>query len=97
MENNKLLSDFFAAISKDARISSTHIGVFAALLEYRNRCGLLNPIRVYSYEIMELAKISASTTYHRCVRDLHKFGYIDYVASFNSAVGSQIYFQVIRD
>lgn len=86
------LSAFFDAIKSDARISITHIGIYAALLQYRIENGFANPIQVFSYEIMQLAKISAAMTYHKCVRDLSEYGYIRYEPSFNRKKGSKIYF-----
>lgn len=88
----KPLSDFFSAIEKDARISSTHIGIYAALLQYRKGKGFFNPIVVFSHEIMRIAKISSPATYLKCVRDLSDFGYIRYEPSFNKNRGSKIYF-----
>ena len=42
------LSNFFEAIGNDARISITHIGIYAALLQYRMQNGFTNPIQVFS-------------------------------------------------
>lgn len=86
------LSDFFEAIGTDARISITHIGVYAALLQYRIQNGFTNPIQVFSHEIMSIAKLSSAITYHKCVRDLSNYGYIRYEPSFNRTKGSKIYF-----
>ncbi len=87
----KLLSDFFNAISDDPRISITHIGIYAALLQYWSEHSFENPIRVFSYEIMRLAKISASTTFHKAIRELSDYGYIKYSPSYNRKRGSKIY------
>lgn len=86
------LSDFFEAIGTDARISITHIGVYAALLQYRIQKDFTNPIQVFSHEIMSIAKLSSAITYHKCVRDLSNYGYIRYEPSFNRTKGSKIYF-----
>ena len=91
MESCKPLEIFFEAISKDARIYSTHIGLFAAILHYWQLNGFPKPVRAYAHEIMPLAKISASTTYHRCIRDLHDFGYILYEPSYKRNQRSNIY------
>lgn len=88
----KPLSDFFSAIERDARISATHIGIYAALLQYRKEKGLINPVIAFSRQIMHIAKISSPTTYHKCVKDLSDFGYIRYEASFRKNQGSRIYF-----
>ena len=92
MEQLNPLSDFFSAIQKDGRISITHIGIYAALLQYRIDSGFINPIQVFSHEIMQLAKISAPITYHKCVRKLSEYGYINYMPSFKRNQGSKIYF-----
>ena len=92
MEMNKSLSGFFKAIENDGRISVSHIGIFAALLQYRTSKENINPIIVFSREIMEIAKISAPATYLKCVHDLSAFGYIEYVPSFKRTQGSKIYF-----
>lgn len=92
MEQLKPLSDFFTAIEQDGRISITHIGIYAALLEYRAQMGNNNPIVAFSYDIMKIAKISSAMTYHKCVKDLNAYGYIRYEPSFNKNRGSKIYF-----
>ena len=92
MEELKPLSDFFTAIEQDGRISITHIGIYAALLEYRAKMGNNNPIVAFSYDIMKIAKISSAMTYHKCVKDLNAYGYIRYEPSFNKNKGSKIYF-----
>ncbi len=93
MDRLKCLSDFFEAIRPDARISITHIGVYAALLQYRIENGFINPIQVFSHEIMGIAKLSSAITYHRCIRELSEYGYIRYEPSFNRKKGSKIYFR----
>ena len=86
------LSDFFLAIERDARIGITHIGIYAALLQYWKEHQYKNPIQVFSYEIIRIAKISASATYHKSIRDLSEFGYIKYEPSFKRNQGSKVYF-----
>ncbi len=92
MDTLNLLTGFFAAIEKDGRISITHIGIYAALVQFRIVHDYANPIQVYSYEIMRIAKISAATTYRKCVRELSDYGYINYVPSFKRNQASKIYF-----
>ena len=92
MDKLEYLSDFFDAIKNDGRISITHIGIFAALLEYRAENSFANPITVFSHEIMKIAKVSSAMTYHKCVRELSEYGYIRYDPSFNRLKGSKIYF-----
>jgi hypothetical protein len=92
MDKSKPLSDFFSAIEQDGRISITHIGIYAALLQYRIENGFVNPIQVFGHEIMRIAKVSAPITYHKCVKELSEYGYINYMPSFKRNQGSKIYF-----
>ena len=92
MNSLKLLTDFFHAIAGDPRISITHIGIYAALLKCWKQHNFENPMNVFSYDIMRIAKISASTTYHKIIKDLSSYGYIKYEPSYKRNQGSKIYF-----
>ena len=92
MDQIKPLSDFFTAIDKDPRISITHIGLYAALLQYWSEHHFENPVYVFSYDVMPIAKISASTTFHKTIRELSEYGYIKYEPSFKRNKGSKVYF-----
>jgi hypothetical protein len=92
MKTLQPLSDFFKAIEKDYRISISHIGIYAALLQFRADNGFTNPIEAYRYEIMKIAKISGPVTYHKCMRELNEYGYINYQPKRNRNQRSIIYF-----
>lgn len=95
-ETLNLLSDFFSAIRKDGRISITHIGIYAALLQYWKDQNFNNPMTAFSSDIMIIAKISSCATYYKCIRELNEFGYIRYEPSFNRNSGSNIYIIMIN-
>jgi DNA-binding IclR family transcriptional regulator len=82
MDTAKTLLRFFSAISDDARIGSTHISVFMALLNMSVSNGK-NPVAFKRQDIMRFAKISARDTYNRCMNDLADYGYISYQPSSN--------------
>jgi hypothetical protein len=92
MKTLQPLSDFFKAIEKDYRISVTHIGIYAALLQFRTDKGFVNPIEAYRHEIMKIAKITGPVTYHKCMRELNEYGYINYLPKRNRNQRSTIYF-----
>jgi len=91
MKQLNRLSEFFAAIEKDPRISITHIGIYAALLQYWKKHNYSNPMIAYSHPIIQLAKISASTTYHKIIRELSEYGYIKYEPSYKRNQGSKVH------
>ncbi|MEM6843218.1 MAG: hypothetical protein AAF944_21185 [Bacteroidota bacterium] len=39
---------------------------------------------------MRVSKIGSVATYHRCIKHLHEYGYLEYFPSFNPLVGSQV-------
>jgi hypothetical protein len=91
MEQLKPLADFFSAIANDPRIGVSHISLYCALLKSWNVPEGDAAIPIVSAELMKAAKIAGLGTYHRCIRDLHAFGYIRYVPSFNHRKKSKVY------
>jgi len=92
MDNLNPLTNFFLAIEKDFRIGTTHIAIYAALLQYRADKGFINPIQVFRHEVAPKAKVLSAYTYHKCVRELSEYGYIKYIPSFKKTQGSKVYF-----
>ena len=92
MEPINLISYFFNNIEKDQRITLKHIGLYVSLLYVRMSKGFINPIRVYSHEVMDVAKLYAPSTYHRYLKQLHEYGYIRYEPSFKKNQASKVYF-----
>ncbi|MDO3641231.1 hypothetical protein [Mucilaginibacter sp. L3T2-6] len=89
MEQFRPLSGFFEAIKSDGRICISHIGLYATLVQYWQEHHFVNPFQAFSYEVTGMAKISANT-YHKCIRDLHDFGYINYEPSFKRNQRSKV-------
>jgi hypothetical protein len=84
------VAEFLNAVRDDSRITPCHMSLFLAIVSYRGKGRIGEKIYAFSYELMPLAKISSAATYHKCIKDLHDFGYIDYESSFNRIVGSRI-------
>ncbi len=85
------LSGFYQAIADDARIGSTHISIYMALLQQWNINGGKNPVKIERILIMRAAKINARHTYNKCINDLHEFGYILYEPAPNGSVTSRVF------
>ena len=84
------LTSFYNAIIEDNRITTTHISLYMALFQTWNRNNFQNPIHMTRRTLMELAKINGLATFHKSIKDLHEFGYIQYMPSRNPAVRSQV-------
>lgn len=91
-QNSNSLDFFFRRFATDGRISCTHIGIYAALLNYRAINNFVNPIQVHSHEIMEIAKISDRKTYCNSLHRLSEVGAIRYEPSCKRYQKSKIYF-----
>ncbi|WP_121811393.1 hypothetical protein [Mucilaginibacter kameinonensis] len=90
------LLHFFEKAKFDPRISVTHGGLYAAIIYYWQSLDYPESFRVFAKELMKLAKISSCTTYHKCIRDLNAYGYLNYEPSFDRKVGSLISFPSIN-
>ncbi|WP_130855672.1 hypothetical protein [Olivibacter jilunii] len=90
MNTEKVLKDFFQSIEKDGRIGVSHIGIFTALVQFWQTHNYDLPIQAFSHQIMPLAKIASTNTYHRCIRDLNAYGYIHYEPSYKRNQGSKV-------
>lgn len=84
------INRFFAAIREDSRISPVHISLFMAIVQHWNDGDGKTQVYVFSKDLMRLAKISGVATYHRCIKELHEYGYIKYQPSYNHFSGSLI-------
>lgn len=84
------IMNFFSAIQEDNRISPVHISLFMAIVQHWNNNNCISPFCVFSKDLMQLAKISGVATYHRSIKELHEYGYIQYQPSYNHFIGSSI-------
>ncbi len=84
------LSGFYDRVLQDGRISPTHISLYMALFQFWNSQHFKKSIAIHRAEIMEVSKIRSVATYHKCMRELHQFGYIIYEPSYNPFAGSLV-------
>ncbi|HEY0055730.1 MAG TPA: hypothetical protein VGB63_10265 [Pedobacter sp.] len=50
-----------------------------------------SPIFISRKKVMELSHINSFVTYHKCIKDLQQYGYIEYAPSYHPALGSKVY------
>jgi len=94
MSEMELLIKFMTTIRDDPRIGVTHIGLYVALLTLWQLRKKEHPLSVFSYDVMPYCKLFGPATYHRNIRQLHQYGYIKYVPSYNHFLGSLVYLEV---
>ncbi len=89
--NQNTFSTAFDKIEKDKRLRPSHISLYAVLFNFWNKNNFLNPIKVSRKEIMPLTRIKSKATYHKCMRELHDFGYIKYIPNYSPFNATEIY------
>src|ERR1035437_85616 len=72
----KHLNVFYSLISKDNRLSASHLSLYMALFQYWNYNRFKAGFPVYRENIMRLSKIGSKNTYHKCLKELHQAKYI---------------------
>ena len=91
MSPTAVLYDFYTYVVKEATIGSSHISLYMALYQIWSRNHWSTPILIKRHEVMQLAKISSSATYHKCLKQLIEIGCIVYEPSANPAQKSKVY------
>lgn len=85
------LTGFFDRIVTDDTLNPTHISLYISLFQFWNINRFQNPISITRNEIMKISKICSKATYHKCMKDLHNKGYLNYIPSFNPFKGSLVH------
>ena len=85
-----LINSFFLSAESDARIGPVHVCLYLSLVNQMN-IDQTNPVSIRSRQMMSKARISGIATYHRIIRDLEAFGYIEYDPSYYHRKPSQVY------
>jgi len=78
-------------MGKDQRLLATHISLYTALFICWQRQGFAQPFAVCRRELMCFSKIASIATYHKCIKELDRLGYIRYQPSFHPKLGSLVY------
>jgi hypothetical protein len=87
----KHLTGFFEKVAIDKALNPTHVSLYMSLFQFWNCNRFKNPISISRDELMRISKISSKATYHKCLKNLHSLGYINYEPSYNPFKGSHVY------
>lgn len=85
------VGDFLLRITSDVKLSASHISICTALCSAWIENGLKNPFRISRKKVMTAAKIKSTSTYHRILKDLTVFDYLNYTPSFHPVNGSKVF------
>jgi hypothetical protein len=87
----KHLTGFFEKVAIDKTLNPTHVSLYMSLFQFWNCNRFKNPISINRDEVMRISKISSKATYHKCLKNLHSLGYLNYEPSYNPFKGSHVY------
>ena len=86
----KHLTGFYERVAIDKSLNPTHVSLYLALFQFWNYSRFKNPISINRDEVMRISKICSRATYHKCLKNLHSLGYIEYDPSYNPFRGSHV-------
>lgn len=83
---------FYQKARHDLRLLPTHQSLYLALfyLWQQNGCQEDGSVTITRREVMPLARLQSVATYHKCIRELKAFGYIEYHPTYNYYQGSKV-------
>ncbi len=86
----KHLENIHSTFVEDSRITPFHFSLYMALFHQWNSAMFPEQLSIARSEIMRFSKLGSINTYTKCLKELHAFGYIEYVPSKNPYVGSSV-------
>lgn len=90
MDNVSALAVFMERIQSDPRIGPLHISLYMAIVFVWARQGRPSRVQVSARDLKPVAKIAGGAPFYRCMKQLHRYGYIIYEPSFNPLEKSRI-------
>ncbi len=82
---------FFQHVKRDKRLNSNHVSLYIALFQFWNYNRFQNPFSIIREEVMGITGIGSKNTYHKCMKEIHQFGYIHYRASTSKFQKSKVH------
>lgn len=83
------LDRFLQRAAEDVRLLPTHMTLFMAIFYYSDN-DPERPFRVSRRRLMHFSRIKSKSTYHKCIAELVKYGYITYKPSFDPLKASMV-------
>jgi hypothetical protein len=80
-----------AKIKEASHLYTSHSSLYSALFIFWQQNSGTSPFSVSRSILMSYSNIASTATYHKCMKDLHDYGYIIYKPSYHPKLGSLIY------
>jgi hypothetical protein len=86
MVNLNIFKGLLLSLSNDERITVWHIGTMLGIIQLALIEQPEANIYISRSKVMALGHINNIVTYHKCIKELIKFGYIAYTPSYHPGV-----------
>ena len=83
-----ILNQFLLSVSGNPKILASHISLFNAILSFKQKDKRI--CNVSRSKLMALSKLASTATYHKCLKDLIEFEFIEYRPTYHPNCGSVI-------
>jgi hypothetical protein len=81
---------FYRMMANDDRLRSQHVSLYFAIVSMAKEESKVDTIAVTRRELMAISRLSSKAKYHRCMRELERYGYVQYCPSYNPFLGSRV-------
>ncbi|WP_158797518.1 hypothetical protein [Pedobacter sp. L105] len=88
---NYLPTVFLRKAADDVRLLPSHLSLVMAIFYFRDDNTPGAPTRISRSKLMRFSRIRSIVTYHKCLKELISFGYINYVPSYHPTNASLIW------
>jgi hypothetical protein len=89
MTTSEYLNRFLVIAAKDSRLSPMHMYLYVVLCVIAS-VGDTGDFSVSRSKVMQLCKVRSHATYHKYMRALQQYGYIDYFPSYHPVKASRV-------
>ncbi len=77
------LNSFYAKLNGETRLRSAHISLYLAIFQCGNYYRFQQAFPLSRERLMRYSGIRSEETYHKCLNELHQFGYLRYYPSLH--------------
>ncbi len=90
MERGEQISGFINSLVSDIRLRPIHIALSTALCHAWIASRFQQPYSVSRSQLMQASRIHSKATYHKILRELQSFGYVEYHPSYHPVKASSV-------
>lgn len=83
--------EYLFILAIDKRLTVWHLAVLFSIMQLTTGNLFAETIYISRKKVMRFAKIKSFVTYHKCIMELEKFGYLIYIPSYHPEQGSTIH------